>query len=107
MSISPDRAATLLNEISLAMPDVLKQAVDIALHQSLEVAAQLRELESHGYRVTAEVTYNLVATPVELIFDQSISEHDARFLQQLRIGVAKAEPPGPARTNTKGSATSL
>lgn len=81
MSISPDHAAEILDAISRALPDVLEQAMDIALHQSLQAAPLVRELESHGYRVDAQFTYSLTATPMEKIFEQSLNGDDVRFLR--------------------------
>ena len=83
MANPPDPIQRTLDLLYAALPEVMEDAMNIALHQSLQTAALVKELESKGYRVTAQLDYTLTATPVEAIFNQSLNEDDLRFLEQV------------------------
>ena len=99
MSLSHQRALQIVKLLNAELPGVFQNAVGIALHQSIAAAAYVNELESLGYQVKAELNFTLFATPVEVVFEQSLDDNDRRFLRGLsgQIQDEKNIKEGPNR----------
>jgi hypothetical protein len=83
MSLSHQRALQLVKLLNAELPGLFQKAVDISLHQSSAAVGYVNELESLGYQVKAELDFALFATPVEVVFEQSLDDSDRRFLRGL------------------------
>jgi hypothetical protein len=82
MLLPQQRALQILGQLHQEFADILGNAVQIALHQSISAAAKVKELESMGFQVTTDFNYVITAMPVEKLFDQSLTEEDRHFLRE-------------------------
>jgi hypothetical protein len=65
------------------LPQLFQTSVQIALRQSPVALALVNELESYGYQLRTDFTYTLAAIPMEMIFDQNLTDADRQFLAKL------------------------
>jgi len=83
MLTSSERVPEILRLLNTEFPELLKTAISVALSDSLPVRALVWELESHGYRLENQIEFELKAVPFEAVFEQSLTESDRLFLDNL------------------------
>lgn len=80
MSAPNQRALQMLAQLHTELGAVLDSAVQIALQQSPSALGLVTALEKMGYRVDTELDYLVIASPMEKVFEQSLTDDDRRFL---------------------------
>lgn len=85
MALSRERQLEIFNLLRVELATVLQDGIQVALQQSIVATGLVRELESHGFRLTTTFDYSLCATPVEMEFDRGLTEIDRRILRRLLV----------------------
>lgn len=85
MSPSKERVAAIFQALTEQLPDILRRATVLALRDSSPTLLLVKELESYGYQVDAELDCKFLAIPTEVVFERSLTAEDQTFLRSQHI----------------------